>query len=457
METQYIERFHRGSVCFDGAWMFSETEGSTSFLLSRNGTSILLDKLLCDSILQKKMSDELSFKLIAHGIASTPSSLQFQQVDEVKPTFFIIDLTKNCNLHCVYCFRDYQQRGTSVNIEELNKICDYISCYCKKHSIKRFHIQPWGGEPLMELEKIYYIQDFFSARNQYPRISIETNATLITKEIAKVLYKRKISIGISIDGDISIHDMQRPYNTDKGSLLDVLQGIENLKNAGYKSFGTISVVTHRGIDSIESIIDFLVKEAHIYNLKFNIVRTDKDSDLSISIGKIDNFIERLFSKVISLSEAGYPITEGNIIERIYNLLVRRERNICKSRGCMGGRKMVSFDRKGRIFPCEMTDFEEESIGTICSKRDLIDIINSAVHSKEYFKEYKTNECNTCPWWYYCRGGCHTAIKYKEDSYVGIDNIECKINKKLYPLLIETIIKKPSLISKLTNSTIKICR
>ena len=198
MRTQYIERFQKGDVCFDGAWMFSDTESNTSFLLSRNGTSIVLDKFLCESILRKDLSDELSFKLISHGIATTPSSLQFKQVDEIKPTFFIIDLTKNCNLHCIYCFRDYQQRGISVNIEELNKICDYISCYCKAQSIKKFHIQPWGGEPLMELKKIFYIQDFFSTRNQFPRISIETNATLITKEIAKELYKRKISIGISI-------------------------------------------------------------------------------------------------------------------------------------------------------------------------------------------------------------------------------------------------------------------
>lgn len=452
MECVYIDSFSLKGLQFNGAWMYSND--NTSFLLSPNGTSIMLDASLVAEILTKKITDELGFKLVSHGFASVPSSPSLVNTTSNKPTFFIIDLTQRCNLNCTYCFRDFQQRNSSISINELENICNYISNYCRKYNIKNFYIQPWGGEPLLEFNKILHIQDYFARRNQYPHISIETNATLISEDIAKELYKRHISVGISIDGDQVIHDKQRPYNSQKGSFNDVVRGLINLQKVGFTSFGTISVVTNNSIDNIESIIKYMVKVLKLTNLKFNLVRTSENSNLAVSVNKIDIYVEKLFSTIISLLKDGYIVSEGNIIERIYNLLTRQERNICKSRGCMGGRKMVSFNKKGEIFPCEMIDYADEKIGSILDE-DLIDVVNNAIETAKYFKTKTSNQCRQCPWWYYCKGGCHAAIKYRNNSYEGIDEIECQINQKLYPMIIDLILNQPILIEKITKGKIKI--
>lgn len=74
----------------------------------------------------------------------------------------MIDLTTRCNLNCKYCFRDVNnpENYKSISKEMLNEICKYIFDYCTKHEVKKISIQPWGGEPLLEMEKIKWMYDF---------------------------------------------------------------------------------------------------------------------------------------------------------------------------------------------------------------------------------------------------------------------------------------------------------
>lgn len=453
MKQYYIDRFKTSDFLFQGAWAFANEE--KVFLVSPYGTTLLIDMPNANKLLRHQPSDALSFQLLAHGFASLPTSQPLLPTNTIKPTFFIIDLTKKCNLHCLYCFRDYNQRNDqTISYEEIDRIVHYIADYCDRQSIRKFHIQPWGGEPLLELKKIGYIQDTFKKRGLSPRISIETNATLLTEEAARFLHERHINVGVSIDGDPSTHNWQRPFTPSKGSFDQVIAGIRNLQKAGFTSFGTISVITNKSINHISKIANYLVKELHIWNLKFNIVRTSEDSPLAVPLEKIDSFVEQLCTTIISLAEEGYPVSEGNMIERIYNLLLRKERNICKSRGCMGGRKMVSFNRSGEIYPCEMTDFDEEKIGSITDP-DLLGQIQRATSTNAYFKECRIGQCDSCPWWYYCKGGCHTAIRYKKGFYEGVDEIECQINQRIYPILVDIILNRPYLIEILTQHKIKL--
>lgn len=453
MRQYYIDSFKTGSFFFQGAWAFANEE--RTFLVSPHGTTLLIDARNALELIDQRPSDTLAFQLLSHGLASLPTSQPLLPTNTIKPTFFIIDLTKRCNLHCLYCFRDYNQRNDqTISYEEIDRIVHYIANYCDRQSIRKFHIQPWGGEPLLELKKIGYLQDAFIKRGLSPRISIETNATLLTEETARFLHERHIAVGVSIDGDPLTHNLQRPFNSSKGSFTEVVNGIRNLQKAGFSSFGTISVLTSQSIDHISELASYLVKELHIWNLKFNLVRTSEDSPLAVPLEKINTFVEELCESIVRLAEEGYPVSEGNLIERIYNLLLRKERNICKSRGCMGGRKMISFNRSGEIFPCEMTDYSEERIGSITNP-DLLGQIQEAVNKSAYFKECRIEQCNTCPWWYYCKGGCHTAIRYKKKNYEGVDDIECRINQKIYPILIDIILNRPYLIEKLTQHKIKL--
>jgi len=355
-------------------------------------------------------------------------------------------------MRCAYCFRHLSERPIIAKREIVLKICAYISAYCKIHSINNFSIQPWGGEPLLAAELIFEIQDYFQKQNQHPFITLETNATLLNEEITEELYRRRIQVGVSIDGCAAVHDRQRMLANGQGSLESVVKGIKLLQNAGYgDSLAAISVATKRSLGHIEETLHFLAKEIGLPSVKMNLVRASTQTkDLAVGIEYVEEYVDRLLAGLAALHRDGVSFTEGNVLEKLSNLLLRRNRNICISRGCMGGRSMVSFDCEGNIYPCEMTDYPEEALGNVFDNADLVQAVQKAATQKAYFQERKCEQCDDCPWLYYCGGGCASAVKYRTGAFDGIDEIECKVNRVLYPKLVKMILDEPELAEKMVG-------
>ena len=117
--------------------------------------------------------------------------------------------------------------------------------------------------------------------------------------------------------------------------------------------------------------------------------------------------------------------------------------------------MIAFDQDGLIFPCDMTDYKEEAIGSIHNSQDLIHLVEKAKHTKDFFSEKRNEECSSCPFHTFCKGGCTTAIKYKSGRIEGVDHQECIANRSLYQELINIILTNPDVISPLTRGKVKL--
>jgi uncharacterized protein len=122
---------------------------------------------------------------------------------------------------------------------------------------------------------------------------------------------------------------------------------------------------------------------------------------------------------------------------------------------MGGKKMIAFDMEGRIFPCDITDYKEESIGSIFDGEELINLLEKAHKEKDFFSVRETELCSECPWWFFCKGGCTTAIKYKNGHVSGVDVSECVSNRTLYPELVDLILNEPEMVKVLTKNKFEI--
>ena len=163
-----------------------------------------------------------------------------------------------------------------------------------------------------------------------PEIVIETNATLITSDIAKGLYKNNIKIGISIDGCDSVQNDQRPYTNGKASFDDVKNGICHLRKAGYNDFGTITVVTRNTINNLKNILQCFTDELGLTSIKFNLMRKNsRNADLSIAIEEIVDYVVLLLSEMKKLYTKGVRLVEQNISQRMANLLYRPNNNIIR--------------------------------------------------------------------------------------------------------------------------------
>lgn len=445
-------------IRFNGGIRFS-AGGNSLVLNPENGTSIVLTDELAAAIAGKNVPEALQLKLIQRGLASYPSGMEIRCEERVFPTFFIFDLTQACNFRCVYCFRHLEDEIRTISFENLNAIIDYIIDYCTKNAIKDFCIQPWGGEPLIAFDRIRHMVRRFNAAGLRPLVSIETNGSLITDELARECQELHVRLGVSIDGHEIVQNMHRPLASGKPSFEKMMKGVEVLKrHVGAGGFGVVSVLTARSLPYLEDIVEFLAKEIGVRCFKLNLIKDNpvmKDAGLCLTEQQVAGAQKRLLDKLLELNRLGYSITELNVQEKLMNLLIRGKSNICTSRGCMGGRKMIAFDQYGRIFPCDITDYKDEAIGNVHDRPDLIELVQSSIRSHDFYNRKHSEECDCCPYRFFCKGGCTTAIKYKLGKVSGVDRQECAANKALYPALIEQILLNPEGIEGLTRGRVKI--
>ena len=167
----------------------------------------------------------------------------------------------------------------------------------------------------------------------------------------------------------------------------------------------------------------------------------------LSEEEIAEYANRLFERLCQYYREGIETAEASVSNRMANLIYRNDRNICISNGCRGGRRMLSIDKHGTIFLCELMDFPEQAIGTVYESRSIPEMVEDALKTKDYFSEKRIDECDACPWHYYCRGGCTAIVQYECGKVQGVDRISCAFNRAIYPRLAELMLNDPKLAEK----------
>lgn len=452
----YINGFSSGEFVFAGGWAFYEDDNEIVYLLAANGCHILLDKTLFSELEQRQVSDALKFKLVQMGVAFVKDSRSVIDrysercggTNAIYPSFFMIDVTKICNLDCIYCFRDLNDKRI-INRKVLGDICSYILDIVRAKKEKHVTIQMWGGEPLFAFDEIRYVYDFFSKNQIVLNLTVETNGTLLDEEKTRELKRMNVSVGVSIDG-LPVHQelQRRLLDRDAGQTMPLVKrGLELLdKYYGNDGFGSISVITKHTYSEIGDIIRYFIYELNLHAAKFNLVKDNenaKEKSLQLSEEMIEAFAENLFDVVEAYNALGVNFREYNIQQRIDNLLHRSGNDCCDSNGCSGGFSIISFDYEGGIFPCELTDNKETKMGSIYNEgvlqngRDILNVIAEAKKNNLYFKSKDLSKCKDCPWIYFCKGGCTSRTLYIKDS--DIDKSICTYNKVIYQRIVNNIV------------------
>lgn len=440
---------------FGGAVAFAHKQSGNTFLISPIGTSIILSSDLITQLVEKKPSEMLRQKLNARGFDGTKQRPSVCNATKYEPEFLMIDITTKCNMNCFYCLRHFEDSGNNISDETLAKILEYIVEYYRL-TRKPLTIQPWGGEPLVALEKIFFIYDYLKKADVRFHLLIQTNGILLTDEVARQLHDRNIDVGVSIDGCQTIHDMHRKDLGYQPTYDKVCDGIKHLKQYYGTRFGTISVISRDSMMVLEESFDVLVKDLGISTLKFNFLHPNTDLfDMSnvLDDSCIYDFWKRVIDKLLSLNNEGFNCLESNLFDKLLNLLIGSCGDICHSNGCTGGYNLVSFSQEGDIFPCEMIGNDEYRMGNIAENIPLPELIKANSQHNRYFCEKKSDKCSRCPWKCFCRGGCTAAARFYGKNVGEIDPKECASNCVLYPLLIETVLSDIKSVELLTNRKI----
>ncbi len=460
LEQTFLEAFsdETAGIQFHGAWVFEKN--GRYLLLERGGCMILLDEEQYQSLLGCTYSEDLLLKLIQRDFVSFAGEEPSREdsPENVCPTFFMIDLTNRCNMACRYCLREEAESECAVTLDgdTADRICSYIAGVCNETGIRNIMVQPWGGEPLLEKDLIFRIQDQLAALGIDAQLTIETNGLLLSDACIRELFDRRIAVSVSIDGYDKVHDFQRRLAGGGLSHTQVEAAIRRLQKVYGDEISIIATVTHATAPYIEEILDYFARMLGLKNIKVNYVHQSAfhdNEDLCMSPEEIQICSRRVLDKIVALYKEGISVSEYNIWIKAMNLLTNRKLDVCSSGGCSGGKKMLTFDANGDIFPCDVTDFPEECMGNIADDGAAVRMVERAMEEKPYFARKHAEECDACPWWIHCRGGCTVHVKCAGGRAGETDAIECSVNKGIYPRLAELILAEPETVNGLIGSRI----
>lgn len=179
-------------------------------------------------------------------------------------------MSEACNFRCTYCIH-FNNLETSDRINNPKKfmrfdtakeIVDRYIGILRKHGKHIAEVNFGGGEPLLAWPVIKQVLEY--CRNTYGqelefRFSTNTNASLITPEIASTLKEYHVEIASSLDGLQEGNDKVRLTKSGKGTFSQIVNGFEALSQAGYPLNSFAVTVTEKNFHQLdESVIDWAI-------------------------------------------------------------------------------------------------------------------------------------------------------------------------------------------------------
>ena len=352
---------------------------------------------------------------------------QNSQSNLVKTITF--QVTDNCNLRCTYCYQINKGKRV-MDFETAKKFIDLLieesydkNSYVAIEKTPGIVVEFIGGEPLLEIELIDKITDYFRYRlikEHHPWASkilfsmISNGVLYFEPKVQDYIKKnnRRLSFGISLDGCKELHDMCRVFPDGLGSY-DIAEAgcIHYKKNYNDKMLTKMTIAPENVtwvFDAFKNLVDLKYPTIHAncvyekgWTVNHAIVLYDQLKKVADYL--LENDLENEIICTILDEFSCLPQMESD------------NDNYCGSTGCM-----LSCDPDGVIAPC--IRFLKSSLGEKVGDFAL-GHINSGIGKEECHKcnictldsitrkSQSTNECWRCPISLGC-GWC-TAYNYQE--------------------------------------------
>ncbi|KGP76348.1 hypothetical protein JT05_04890 [Desulfosporosinus sp. Tol-M] len=357
-------------------------------------------------------------------------------------------MTELCNLACSYCFIENKMDGSIVREKVMTKerAKKGLDFFCKQiqkdESMfkEEKNIIIYGGEPLINfgtLKHLLNLIDQYKVLGKLPdktNVSIITNGTLLTSEIAEVLKNNNISIAVSLDGSNECANSCRKFQSGDKAFDDIIKGIEAASSVGCNCGLSITLTeeTIKDLPQIEAVVD----KYDISSLGFNILMTDENFQVS------PKYNEEASEFIIKAFEL---FREKGIYE---DRMMRKAKSFSNSKiylydcGALGGNQIV-IAPDGQVGICHGYLYNREYFPTSIDD-DTFDPTTNDVYL-EWNKRTPINmeQCIDCEALGICGGGCPQNAKNNSQnkSIWDLDDRFCVHAKKTLEWLIWDLYQK----------------
>ncbi len=351
-------------------------------------------------------------------------------------SFLIKPASSLCNLCCKYCFyvdeashRSQQSTGI-MSMETAEHLLHRAFEAAGHKAYVSFAFQ--GGEPM--LAGLNFFQRFTDrARALCPPgvhldFSIQTNGILLDADWIDFFRKEDYLVGISLDGDKTIHDANRVDAAGKGTWNRVCSTSALLRKHHVRE-NALCVITRECARHPVRVYENLKKLGFRY-MQFIPCKDPLEEDRG---GRLYSLAPEAYGKFLcSLFDLWYRDWERGCYHSIrlfddyIHLLLGDSGSTCATCGRCGGYFVVESD--GSVYPCDFYALDEWRMGSI-QEQSLSSLSRS--QNAQRFLDKDENmplECESCQWKAVCNGGCkHDWV----DTENGVHNYNCPAFRMLF--------------------------
>jgi uncharacterized protein len=269
------------------------------------------------------------------------------------------------------------------------------------------HVFGWqGGEPLLMGEeffaKVTALQKKHGKAGAVVANGLQTNATLVTDVLASHLAKYKFLTGVSLDGDIDLHDRFRKTVDGRGSHAMVMSGLKKLRKAGAE-VNALVLVSKANVSRPREVYRWLKEQDLLFHQYIPCVEFDEDEGLtphSITGDEWGEFLCAIYDEWRAGDERTVSIrTFDSVMMRYFN----GQRNICR----MGSdcRHYFVVEYSGDVYPCDFFVDRELRLGNV--RDDSWEALLSSEAYAEFGarKSQWNKRCVACEVLDLCMGDC----------------------------------------------------
>ena len=327
----------------------------------------------------------------------------------------VLWVTTDCNLRCRYCYARGGEDPQYMSWEVAKRALDFMFGH-----FNGFGVQFSGGEPLLNMELVEKVVEYTKRRGV--RHQIQTNATLIDKEVARWIRELGISVGVSLDGLPEVNDRLRPFADRRGSTAAAISGIQSLRAEGIR-VGLTCVLSAENVTGLPRLVDFASYLGNVEGIALDLLRPigraegdvkPADPDLAV------RFVNAALRRAEELALMGGGRVGFREAERVRFFLSRGLER--KYRCPFDARRYLVVDPKGRVWPCpSLVGIPEFCLGDVFDEGLADELDDRLERCRKLIPA--PPRCSTCPERRLCGGPCLARIHVERTI-----DAECRVRR-----------------------------
>ncbi len=249
------------------------------------------------------------------------------------------------------------------------------------------------------------------------RVSLTTNATLLTPAIIDFLSEHAIGVTVSMDGPADLQDKRRVYKSGKGSYAVIEPRLRALIANHRTRAITARVTLTEGVTDVIRIYRHLKEDIGFHEVGFAPVTTSGDQDWSLddkAMGDVIGQFNALAREWEEYALRGEMHGFTNVSETISELI----QGVNKSHPCGAGLGLVGVGPNGDIAPCHrFVDADSHTLGNIATGIDR-EKQSEFLARGHVGAKYDCQSCWARP---LCAGGCHheAFVRYGDTGHANL--------------------------------------